>query len=59
MKKTINEIDDTSDEGKLLIMAVAHITTTTRTTKTPDEVMAELAKTADSIYLDKGEKYFV
>ena len=56
MKKTIKEIDDTNDEGKLLIMAVAHITTTTHTTKTPDEVMAELATTAESIYLNKGEK---
>ena len=54
MKKTIGEIDTTIDEGKLLIIVLAHITTTTRACSTPDEVIEELAINATKIFYSKG-----
>ena len=40
-----------TEVGDLLLMAIAHITTTTRTSKTPDEVIAELQQNrSDAIY---------
>jgi hypothetical protein len=40
--KDINLIDTTTSEGKLLLAAVAKITTESQTDKTPYEVMEQL-----------------
>jgi len=40
--KDINLIDTTTSEGKLLLAAVAKITTESQTDKTPSEVMEQL-----------------
>ena len=56
MKKSLNEIDTTTDEGKLLIAALAHITCTICAAKEPDEILAELAIYAEEIFKrSKGE----
>lgn len=47
---TLHEINIETNEGKLLIAALAHITTTTHTNKNPDEVIRELADRAESIF---------
>ena len=54
MKKTLQEINIFTDEGKLLMAALAHITTTTHTDKTPDEVVEELSIKAEDMF-SKGE----
>ena len=47
---TLNQIDDNSEQGKLLLMAIAHITSHSRTTSTPDDVIEELNITRDFVY---------
>lgn len=42
MIKTLNQIDTSTNEGKLLLMALAKITTEIHTDKTPDECIALL-----------------
>lgn len=50
MKRTLHEIDTKLEEGRLLFAALAHITTTTHTDKTPDEVLNELANVAEALF---------
>jgi hypothetical protein len=38
---TISEIDRNTKEGRLLLAAIAKLTTESQTDKTPDEVMAQ------------------
>lgn len=56
MKKDLNEIDFTTDEGMLLTAALALITTTIRQYKTPDEVLDELSGMAEEMIKMAKEK---
>lgn len=40
--KTITDIEETTIEGKLLIMAIAKLSTESQTDKTPDEILKQL-----------------
>ena len=45
----LNQISTETNEGKLLIAALAKITTESQTDKTPDEVIAQLNELADKM----------
>jgi hypothetical protein len=47
----VGEIDPSKEEGKLLMAALAIITTECRTDKTPYEVIAELNKLCEIMYI--------
>jgi hypothetical protein len=49
MIKSLNEVSNKTDEGKLLIMALSKLTCTTYTDKTPDKVIKILGEMADSM----------
>jgi len=53
MIKDINEINTETEEGKLLIAALAKITTESQTDKTPYEVLKQVNDLKDQIYTDK------
>jgi hypothetical protein len=48
----IKELNDTTDseEGELLLMAIAHITTNSKTGKSPGEVLGELQETRKQVF---------
>ena len=50
MIQTLNEINYQINEGRLLMAALAIITTEYRTNKTPDEVISELNQRADDMF---------
>jgi hypothetical protein len=50
MIQTLNEINYQNNEGRLLMAALAIITTECRTNKTPDEVIKELNQRADDMF---------
>ena len=50
MIQELNEIDYKTNEGRLLMAALAMITTECRTNKTPDEVINELNELADHMF---------
>jgi hypothetical protein len=50
MIQTLNEINYQNNEGRLLMAALAIITTELRTNKTPDEVISELNQRADDMF---------
>jgi hypothetical protein len=50
MIQTLNEINYQINEGRLLMAALAIITTELRTNKTPDEVISELNQRADDMF---------
>jgi|688.fasta_scaffold1363449_1 hypothetical protein len=52
----LNEIDCEIYEGRLLMAALAVITTECRTNKTPYEVIDELDKL--SVHMFRGEEYY-
>jgi hypothetical protein len=52
----LNEIDCEIYEGRLLMAALAVITTECRTNKTPREVIDELDKL--SVHMFRGEEYY-
>ena len=57
MKKfeTLKDVDATTDEGKMLIMAIAVLTSLGGYKKMhPDEVVQELAKKAEDVYYTEG-----
>lgn len=45
----INQIDTTTEEGKLLMAALVKITTESQTDKTPYEVLEQLEKLKDQM----------
>ena len=45
----LNQISTDTDEGKLLMAALAKITTESQTDKTPDEVIKQLNKLAEKM----------
>ena len=45
----LNKIDVSSEEGKLLLAAIAKITTESQTTKTPNEVISQLNEVKDKM----------
>jgi len=49
MIETINDIDSSTEEGRLLIAALAKITTESQTDKEPDEVLSQVSKLAGDI----------
>lgn len=51
----LNEIDTNTEEGRLLLVAIAKITTSTHTDKTPNEVIAHLRDL--SIHMFSNEPY--
>ncbi len=51
--KSINEILTITPEGKLLLAAMAKITTESQTDKEPDEVLEQLNKLADEMFKDQ------
>lgn len=48
----INQIDTSTKEGKTLMAALAFITTTSRTDKTPYEVLEELTELKNKMYTE-------
>jgi SepF-like predicted cell division protein (DUF552 family) len=48
--KEVNEINTNIEEGKMLIAALAKITTESQTDKTPFEVLEQITKLKDEIY---------
>ena len=48
--KNIQDINTDTEEGKLLIAALAKITTESQTDKTPDEVLQQVVKLKSDIY---------
>jgi len=59
MIKTLKEINTGSDEGRLLLSAIAKITTESQTNKTPDEVINQLNILADKmIFKDNNKSLF-
>jgi hypothetical protein len=48
--KSINEISDKTEEGKLLIMAISKITTESQTDKTPNEVLQQIVDLKATVY---------
>jgi hypothetical protein len=50
MIQTLNEINYQNNEGRLLMAALAIITTELRTNKTPEEVISELNQRADDMF---------
>ena len=55
MITNVNDIDNTTHEGRLLIAALSIITTEYRTDKTPDEVLQEINELADLIDEECGK----
>ncbi len=53
--KTLKDINDKTVEGKLLIMALAKITTESQTDKTPDEVLKQVVTLAKNVYEEQIE----
>lgn len=53
--ETINQIDTSTMEGKLLSAAIAKITTESQTDKTPDEVIVQLNQLADVMFEPKPQ----
>lgn len=52
MIKTISEINTNCAEGRLLMAALAKLTTESQTDKTPDEVIKQCNELADDMYKD-------
>lgn len=50
----VGDIDATTEEGRLLCMALAMLTTEIHTDKTPSDVIAKLNKLKDEVYTDEG-----
>ena len=50
MIQDLNQINYTINEGRLLMAALAIITTECRTNKTPNEVISELNQLADDMF---------
>ncbi len=48
--RTINEINTGTEEGKLLLAAMAKITTESQTNKTPDQVLRQLNKLSKKMF---------
>lgn len=46
----LNDINTGTEEGKMLMAAIAKITTESQTDKEPDEVVGQLAKLRDEMY---------
>ena len=46
----VSHIDTETECGKLLLMAIAKITTTTETNKTPDKVIGQLNKKRGEVF---------
>lgn len=51
--KSISEINTDTVEGKLLIAAMAKISTESQTDKEPDEILAQVQKLANYIYKER------
>ena len=48
--KDLNEINTSTEEGKMLMAAIAKITTESQTDKTPYEVLEQITKLKDEMY---------
>jgi len=48
--RTINEINTETEEGKMLMAALAKLTTESQTDKTPDEVLEQVQRLKDEMY---------
>jgi hypothetical protein len=48
--KDINDINTETEEGKMLMAALAKITTESQTDKTPYEVLEQITKLKDEMY---------
>jgi len=51
--ETINEINTDITEGKLLLAAIAKITTESQTNKTPNQVLSQLNKLSKKMFKSK------
>ena len=49
----ISDIDTNTPTGKMLLMAIAKLTTESQTDKTPDEVLTQISKLVHSVYNEK------
>lgn len=54
MLKNLSEINTNCAEGRLLMAALAKLTTESQTDKTPDEVLSQCVLLADDMYKDAG-----
>jgi SepF-like predicted cell division protein (DUF552 family) len=48
--KDLNDINTETEEGKMLMAAIAKITTESQTDKTPYEVLEQITKLKDEMY---------
>lgn len=52
--RSIRQIDDSTPEGKMLLMAISKLSVINNnykgTDKTPDEIIAQINKTVDKVY---------
>ncbi len=48
--KTINDIDTNSEHGRLLLAALAKISTESQTNKNPDQILAQLNKLSKKMF---------
>lgn len=54
MLKNLSEVNTNCAEGRLLMAALAKLTTESQTDKTPDEVLTQCTELANEIYKDAG-----
>ena len=46
----IGDIDNTTTEGRYLLMAIAKISTESQTDKTPEEILSQIKSLVDNVY---------
>lgn len=51
----LNQINTSNEEGKLLLAAIAKITTESQTNKTPNEVIEQLNELSDKMFAKKSK----
>lgn len=56
MINDIKDIDTSTKEGKYLMMALALLTTTSRTDKTPWEVIEEVGKMVEHVFIKSKDQ---
>ena len=57
-KNTIGDINTTTEEGELLMMAIAKITSKYKTNITPDECLRDIVDLSNEIYYTHEYKLF-
>ena len=56
MNKRLNDIDTTSEQGKMLLAAIAKISTESQTNKTPDQILTQVYKLRKAMFTTDKHK---